>query len=553
MTRNRCRLLLLLAITAWQGTFARAVEYVTIVDNGPSSNRIDMAFLGDGYTTSQIATDYASHVQSTLDHFFDGNEDPFPRYKNFFNAYRVNVISNESGADRPPEGIYRDTALDASYYFGGPKEKLYINNYKANDAITESGLTTPQFSIEMKLVTVNDTIYGGGGGVYAVFAGGNSSAWEISMHELGHSFSGLADEYVYAGYNLTYNGAEPIAANITASPTGDKWSHWEGYTDPDHPEMGAIQAYEGAAGYYAHGLFRPSQNSKMKSLDRPFDAVSREKIILDIYDHVAPLDGALDSAELLVDPASLWVDVVDPEVIKVEWYVDNQLVVGATGETFDPLSLGPGEYEITARAYDDTPWVRTDLSKLEQRVDWSVTVTPIPEPATDFDGDGNVDVADVNALTAVGNLVVGVPVSQTDAKFDLTVDGIVDSTDLDKWLADAATINGYDSPYLKGDTNLNGEVDVWKPDGTGDAEVLSSDLNTMSGMVWGDGDFNGDGDVDVWETSGLGDAQLLSTNMLATNDVGVTTVPEPSTLILLSMGVVGLLTYGWRRRILRSG
>ena len=161
--------------------------------------------------------------------------------------------------------------------------------------MTESGLTAPQFSIEMKLVTVNETIYGGGGGAYSVLAGGSSSAWKIAMHELGHSFSGLADEYVYAGYNLSYNGSEPSEANLTTSSTGDKWSHWVDYTDPDHPEMGPIGAYEGAKGYFQNGLFRPSLNSKMRSLDRPFDAVSREKIILDIYEHVDPLDGALDA------------------------------------------------------------------------------------------------------------------------------------------------------------------------------------------------------------------------------------------------------------------
>ena len=166
----------------------------------------------------------------------------------------------------------------------------------------------------------------------------------------------------------------------------------------------------------------------------------------------------------------------------------------------------------------------------------------------DFDGGGNVDVVDLNLLTAAGDLTVGVALSSVNAQFDLNGDNIVDSADLDRWLVLAATINGYDSPYLKGDTNLNGEVDVWEPDGTGDAQVLSSNLNTMTGMVWGDGDFNGDGDVDVWEPAGLGDAQLLSTNMLATNDIGAATVPEPSTLALLAMGAIGLLTYTRRRR-----
>jgi hypothetical protein len=356
--------------------------YVTMVDNGPSTNRVDIVFLGDGYTASQIDTVYVSHVQSLLNYFFNQTQDPFPRYRNFFNVHRVNVISNESGADVPPLGIARDTALDASYYWDGTTDRLlYVNSSKANAALS-SGLAGAGFTAEMRPVTVNDTRYGGGGGWYAVYAGGNSGATEIALHELGHSFAGLADEYDYGG-STTYTGPEPSQANITTSSSGDKWARWLGYVDPDHSTIGAIGAYEGA-NYSRYGIYRPSANSKMRSLNRPFDAVSREDIILDIYRYVNPLDAWSDNAQTLVNPESLWVDVVDPNVIKTEWIVNGVVVPGVTGPTFNPMAaLGPGAYTITAHAFDDTAWVRLSTSELEQRVSWSVAIqAAVPEPAS---------------------------------------------------------------------------------------------------------------------------------------------------------------------------
>ena len=96
----------------------------------------------------------------------------------------------------------------------------------------------------MKLVTVNDTKYGGSGGSFAVYAGGNSSAPELAMHELGHSFSNLADEY--EGNTGAYFGPEPAEVNVTKDAGGAKWSHWLGY---EQPGIGTIGAYEGGRYY----------------------------------------------------------------------------------------------------------------------------------------------------------------------------------------------------------------------------------------------------------------------------------------------------------------
>ena len=98
---------------------------------------MNIVFLGDGYTSSQINTDYPAHIVTMTNYMFNPPSallsEPYPTYKNYFNVHRVNVISNESGADVPPSGISRDTALDASYYYDGSTERLlYINDGKAN-------------------------------------------------------------------------------------------------------------------------------------------------------------------------------------------------------------------------------------------------------------------------------------------------------------------------------------------------------------------------------------------------------------------------------------
>lgn len=395
--------------------------YVTMVDNGPTRNRVDAVFLGDGYTASQLGTTYVTHIGAMLDHMFRDQENPFPRYERFINVHRINLASNESGADVPPEGVFRDTALDASYFWDGVTDRLlYVNQSKADTAIrTNIGRA---FAPDMKLVTVNSTRYGGGGGSYAVYAGGNGSAPETALHEIGHSFAGLADEYDYGG-GTVFTGPEPSEPNVTKSASGAKWAQWLGYNERG---VGVIGAYEGAR-YYTDGIYRPSDNSKMRALGRPFDAVSREEIILDIYDLVDPLDDWLNNAQTIENPTSLWVDTVDPAVIDVRWLVDGVEVPGADGESFDPRQFGftSGDYEITAFAEDLTPWVRIEREKLRQSISWTVHLDPLEPLAGDANGDGSVDLEDLNLVrNQFGE--VGDPVAGDTYPYD----GIVDLTDL---------------------------------------------------------------------------------------------------------------------------
>ncbi len=343
--------------------------FTTVQDSGPSSNRIHMVFVGDGYTAGEIATTYAAHVQALLTYIFDGTllTQPFGRYRNFFNIHRVEVVSAESGADDPGAGITRNTALGASYRWDGVTDRLlYINDGAANAAVA-AALAGTGITAEMRFATVNSATYGGGGGTWAVYAGGNSFAREVALHEVGHSFVNLADEYWYSGG--AYTGFEPFARNVTTDPTGAKWADWIGY---DQPGIGVIGAYEGG-NYVANGIWRPSLDSKMRSLDRPFDVVAREEFIRAFYDLVDPIDSHTPNAGTLTNRTSLTVDVIDPAVIRVDWTVNSVTFTGA-GETFDLRGrrFGFGTFTVTALAQDPTDWVRGDRSALQESVTWTV-------------------------------------------------------------------------------------------------------------------------------------------------------------------------------------
>ena len=246
----------------------------------------------------------------------------------------------------------------------------------------------------MRLGVVNGAKYGGGGGQWGVWAGANGSAREIGMHELGHSFGRLADEYAYGG-PTTYTGAEPREINVTtngdAADPNHKWAHWMGY---EQAGIGEIGLYEGGR-YSAEGIYRPSDNSKMRALGRAFDAVSREQLVLKIYEQLDPLDGWTDTAETVMN-AALEVLRIDPAVIALEWFVDGARVIGADGSLFDlrDWGFGPGAYDVTVRAFDTAGfddgagfqsqdwWVRSGSENLEQFVNWRVSVAAVPEPAS---------------------------------------------------------------------------------------------------------------------------------------------------------------------------
>ena len=365
-------------------------EYVPLIVTGPSENRIDVWFVGDGYTADdrdQLLAD----VQAQMAYLFgDALADPFGRYQDAFNVHVVVAESAERGADRPEDGVYVDTAFDASYSWNGGVERcLYLDTGLADAAV--SAVRPDGVDVDMRFGVVNSDIYGGCGGSWAVYSAGVGSAGDLALHEVAHAYVGLADEYWTDGD--VHGGGEPWEVNVTADASGAKWGRWLGYDDG---VLGPIGAYEGGL-YVEDGIFRPTENSKMRTLGQPFDAVAKEAFVLAFYQDVDPLDGwAFEGAGAggLTDEYAFWVDPFSSGVIDQRWFLDGVEIDGATGESLSlgTLGLAPGSYTLTAQAYDDTGLVRLDTDLLSQTVTWEVTTRYWA-----FDGTGAGDAMDGRA------------------------------------------------------------------------------------------------------------------------------------------------------------
>ena len=167
----------------------------------------------------------------------------------------------------------------------------------------------------------------------------------------------------------------------------------------------------------------------------------------------------------------------------------------------------------------------TPNNRLAPRVvDWLLTHTKSnPFARCDFDENGSCDLADVDAMFLQGPIGSGVAVDGSNEAYDLNGDGQIDLLDRDAWLAEAATENGFSSPYLVGDANLDGGVDV------GDFNQWNAN-QFQSTLLWSNGNFNGDANVDV------GDFNLWNANKFQSSDAAA--VPEPHGIVMMLMGLV---------------
>jgi hypothetical protein len=352
---------------------------VTVLNNGPASNRIDLAVVGDGFTKSQLPT-YSADVQNFISGFF--NEAPLSTYKSFFNVHQVNVISSVSGVSGDPsQGTIRDTPLSMSFWTNGIQRLLGI------DTMTAQSYAKLAPGDDQTVAIANSTTYGGAGypdDHVMTFAGGNAAAIEIVKHEFGHSFAQLADEYDYGG-PAQWPGGEPTEADISTLTSTKmaaqkvKWWRWLG--------IDGVGTYEGAE-YSQFGIYRPTLNSKMRTLGQPYGPVNTEQLIEHMYDIVKPIDSAT-AAGTYASTKTFSVTPLEPadHSDTVRWFIDNKIISGATGKAFDPahLSLTPGKHTLSVTVEDPTSAVRDETFRaahMAESLQWTITVANPPADIT---------------------------------------------------------------------------------------------------------------------------------------------------------------------------
>lgn len=204
-------------------TPARGDLIVKQMINGNSHKKVDLLFLGEGYTVNE-KDKFRKDLKKFSDWVFEW--EPYKRYKKAFNVYGILSPSVESGTDEPRANSYKNTALNTSFNtFDSPRYILTEDNKTLRDV-------AGQVPYDAILIMINHDRYGGGGiyNAYTTFTAGDDRSEFLLVHEMGHSFAGLADEYYTSdvSYEEFYKpGVEPLAHNLTAllDPENIKWKH----------------------------------------------------------------------------------------------------------------------------------------------------------------------------------------------------------------------------------------------------------------------------------------------------------------------------------------
>ena len=188
--------------------------------SGDSKDKVDLLILGDGYTKADMPK-FAADARRLAKHLFEVS--PFKERANDFNVWAMAVPTQESGVSRPSTGIHHESVLGARYdIFGSERYVLTLDNR----ALRDLAQYAPNEFIE---ILVNNDTYGGGGifGQFSTAAAGNAWSNYLFVHEFGHHFAGLADEYYTSpvAYQSSTARPEPWEPNVTAlrDPAHVKW------------------------------------------------------------------------------------------------------------------------------------------------------------------------------------------------------------------------------------------------------------------------------------------------------------------------------------------
>jgi len=182
-----------------------------IVENGPSTEKLDIVILGDGYSISEMEK-FRNDAQRLSNALL--NTEPFKSQGKNINIRAIETPASESGVNKPHHGVYKHTPLSVSYStFDSERYALTYDNKTVRDVASA-------VPYDFMVILVNERTYGGGGiyNLYTTVAADNKFSEYIMVHELGHHLAALADEYYTSAvsYEAPKITLEPWEPNVTA-------------------------------------------------------------------------------------------------------------------------------------------------------------------------------------------------------------------------------------------------------------------------------------------------------------------------------------------------
>lgn len=256
-----------------------------VLYNGESSKKIDIVIIPDGYTREEMAK-FKKDCDKVAG--FITGATPFKENKEKINIWGIEAASFDSGPDIPGDNIWKNTAVGTTFYtFDSERYLMTYDNKTLHDVAANA-------PYDVIFILVNTSKYGGGGiyNQYYTCAADNIYENYVSIHELGHTFAGLGDEYYDS--EVPTEGfypfdVEPWEPNLTTLVSFDK--KWKSMVGKDIPSptpatdkyKNVVGVFEGG-GYEAKGVYRPMQDCTMKSISYDNFCPVCSKAILDMID-----------------------------------------------------------------------------------------------------------------------------------------------------------------------------------------------------------------------------------------------------------------------------
>ena len=243
--------------------------FITLQEATDTNRCIHIAYVAEGYRQEEMGT-FINDAKLAMEALF--SHEPYKQMKDRFNLIAVMSPSAESGTSEPSKGIWKNTALSSHF------DTFYSDRYLTTLNLKDLHNWLAGTPYEHIIVLVNTEKYGGGGilNSYNLSMAHHPKFRPVVVHEFGHSFAGLGDEYAYENEAIPMypSDVEPWEPNLTTLKNFK--GKWENMIDKNTPiptpatkeYANKVGVYEGA-GYSLNGVYRGMQDCRMRTNEYP--------------------------------------------------------------------------------------------------------------------------------------------------------------------------------------------------------------------------------------------------------------------------------------------